>query len=642
MRDDTDLGSRVGLEQRGVKNPAPTAIAATKTGSAPLCRIVPFIPGRRPTDEDTRPGLGSSDPVELVTGGPVEANRAILLLELGHLPDDAQVDVSVSIDGQALPNWKRRPLELTSDQRQRIVLHPERDLAEQDMGFTKRFLRRATVDVSVRSHEQIVASDAAHLDVCDVRNLGSLYKRVIDRLVAPDTTRQAKASGVPDPGFTYHPWYPVLHIGGDKAALYTLALVADIVDKKYHLTDPAWLLRVGVYLELLTCVGIFEAVRDEVGDLLEPHEREAFESADEFTEIRQRIDVAAWRDVWSMHKIRLPRRGSPRLGPVSPLNLLKKKNATLRFLHTHHDDLKHAIELAGPNHRNSQETWQRVFRDAERAVLRQTAAAFPELGFLPAPAREVVLWQRLGFAGQQGVYPTACNQYRASMNMVADWAKSKGLMDHAGAECVPAEVSLLEAYTKNPAHVGTLQRSDGLSPRLDVPEPAEPAQPTVEEIEQLLHEVPIFRMVPHEELHSLALSARPLLLGPTRRFVVQGQEGTSLFLVAEGTVEVRLRNPDGTDWLADTMGRGAVVGEMSLLTGEPRSATVRSVGETVVYEIGRQQYEPLLKSHPEWVDELASVMEDRLARRQERIADLQVPRRGALAERIRRNFFGPS
>ena len=82
---------------------------------------------------------------------------------------------------------------------------------------------------------------------------------------------------MPDPGVAYHPWYPVLKIGGGKAALYTAALVADIVGKEHHLTVPAWLLRVGVYLELLTCLGIFEAVRDDVGDLLAPDERDAFD-----------------------------------------------------------------------------------------------------------------------------------------------------------------------------------------------------------------------------------------------------------------------------------------------------------------------------------------------------------------------------
>ena len=105
--------------------------------------------------------------------------------------------------------------------------------------------------------------------MCDVRNLGTLYKRLIDRLVTADTRRQAADARVADPGVAYHPWYPVLTIGGDKAALYTEALVADIVGKEYHLTDPAWLLRVGVYLELLTCIGIIEAVRADVGDLLE-------------------------------------------------------------------------------------------------------------------------------------------------------------------------------------------------------------------------------------------------------------------------------------------------------------------------------------------------------------------------------------
>ena len=249
---------------------------------------------------------------------------------------------------------------------------------------------------------------------------------------------------------------------------------------------------------------------------------------------------------------------------------MRKKDATLRFLHVHHEDLKHAIELAGPNHFNSQETWQRVFRDAERAVMRQSGQAFPELGFLPAPAREVVLWQRLGFAGQQGVYPTACNQYRASMNAVADWAKAHGLMDHAGPNACRRRPACCEALVRDPPRVAVLQRQDGLGPRPHRREPAPAPEPTVEEIERLLAEVPIFRMLSADDVHTLALDARPLLLGPTQRFVVEGREGTSLFLVGEGEVEVRLRMGDGTDWLVETMGRGEVVGEMALLTGERR------------------------------------------------------------------------
>ncbi len=603
-------------------------------------RIVPFVPGRRPTDEDTRPGLGSSDSAALVTGEDRD-NRATVLFEASDLPDDAVVEATVAIDGHPLPGWERRPIELTAQGRQRLELRPDDDLADVQLGLTAAFMRRAWLEIRVISEGSTVASDEIWLDVYDIRNFGSLYARTIDRLIVVDTTRQAGDAGVRNPGVAYHPWYPVLRIGGDKASLYKTALVADIVGKEHHLTDASWLLRVGVYLELLTCIGIFEAVREEMGDILDADERAAFEGSDAFSEIRPRINPEAWREVWGSRHISFPGLGTPRTGPVSVLNLMRKKEASLLFLQVHHEDLRQAIELAGPNTFNAQETWQRVYRDFERAVMRQAADAFPELGFLPPPAREVVLGLRAGIAGQQGVYPSACNQYRASMNTVADWAKARGLMDHAGAECVPLDASLLDAYTRRPSWVAVLQRQDGLGPRLTVAEPVLATEPTIVEIERLLADVPILRMLSAEDVHALAVGARPLLLGPTQRFVVEGREGTSLFLVGEGAVEVRRRNDDGTDWLVETMGRGEIVGEMALLTGEKRTATVRSVGETVVYEIGRLLYEPLMLAHPEWLEELATVMEERLVRRRTRMAELDDKSRAQpLLERIRRNFFG--
>jgi hypothetical protein len=87
-----------------------------------------------------------------------------------------------------------------------------------------------------------------------------------------------------------------------------------------------------------------------------------------------------------------------------------------------------------------------------------------------------------------------------------------------------------------------------------VAEPAAAPEPTTEEIERLLAEVPIFRMLSPADVHALALGSRPLLLGPTQRFVIEGREGTSLFLVGEGEVEVRLRKSDGTDWLVEDDG----------------------------------------------------------------------------------------
>jgi CRP-like cAMP-binding protein len=342
---------------------------------------------------------------------------------------------------------------------------------------------------------------------------------------------------------------------------------------------------------------------------------------------------------------------------VSLLNLLRKKRATLEFLHVHHEDLKQAIELAGPNRLNAQETWQRVFRDAERAVLRQTSVAFPELGYLPRPARDLVLWHRLArldskpalrvpkvvaklMFDQDGLYAAACNQYRASMNAVAEWAKERSLMNPAGNECIPQQVSLLEAYMEHPERIPALQRRDGYGPSLDVTDAADAEEPPVEDAEQLLSSLPLFRMLARDELGELARAARPLALGPMERFAIQGTAGTSLFVVADGEVEVVLRRAEGPDLKVATLGRGEVVGEMSLLTGEPRSATVRAVDGALVYEIGQPQYAPLLRKHREWVEELAVIMDERLG---QMAADLDAydaqARRRDIGHRILRHFF---
>ena len=540
------------------------------------------------------------------------------------------------------------------EQRYVFVLRPPRVLGEQLFGFEHRFSQRVDVELVATWHGVPVGGSQTSVLVCDLRRCGSLYQRLLDELVGPDTERQAARAGVANPGAAYHPWYPVLVIGSEKAALYTRALVQDITGRGRHLSDPGWLMRVGLYLEFLTFLGICEAVED---DLLSPAERAAYERGEGFEQLRSRVDGRAWREVWKLREIAFPLPGLPRTGPVAAANLLAKKRATLRFLEVHHADLRHAIELAGRNHHNAQETWQRVFRDAERAVLSRTPAAFPELRWLSEQMREFVLWHRRGrfelgrtvrlpraigalVADQDGLFGSACTQYRASMNEVADWAKERGLMDHTGLECVPRQVSLLEARVNQPGRVAVLQRRDGYGPDLEVPAelPAAFQRPATE-IEGLLAAVPLFALLPPHEIRTLARTARPLTLGPTERLVVQDQAGGSLFVVAEGEVEVVLRRDGGADVVVDTMGKGAVVGEMSLLTGQPRSATVRAVDGAVAYEIGARQYGPCLRRHPELVADLATLMTERLAERRERLDAYDAERdRCALVERIRRAF----
>ena len=69
----------------------------------------------------------------------------------------------------------------------------------------------------------------------------------------------------------------------------------------------------------------------------------------------------------------------------------------------------------------------------------------------------------------------------------------------------------------------------------------------------------------------------------------QGVRGESMYVVQSGLVEVLVERPRG-DLKLSTLGQGDVFGEMSLFTGEPRSATVRALGEARVLTVDRRGF----------------------------------------------------
>src|SRR5437667_6488924 len=86
-----------------------------------------------------------------------------------------------------------------------------------------------------------------------------------------------------------------------------------------------------------------------------------------------------------------------------------------------------------------------------------------------------------------------------------------------------------------------------------------------------------------------------------------------MYIIKTGLVEIRKKDPNtGIDFLITHLSEGAAVGEMSLLTGKPRSATVTTVSPTVVYTLTRADFRNLLTYHPEISLGLARIMAERL------------------------------
>ena len=106
----------------------------------------------------------------------------------------------------------------------------------------------------------------------------------------------------------------------------------------------------------------------------------------------------------------------------------------------------------------------------------------------------------------------------------------------------------------------------------------------------------------------LAASARPRLYGAGEMIVRQADTGRTSFLVARGEARVSLA-PD--DQEVARLGVGEVFGEMSWLTGEPRSATVTATGDTLVFELDDAVLRELATASAGVLDTLAEAVSRR-------------------------------
>jgi len=132
----------------------------------------------------------------------------------------------------------------------------------------------------------------------------------------------------------------------------------------------------------------------------------------------------------------------------------------------------------------------------------------------------------------------------------------------------------------------------------DEPDPA--AQ--VHDRGRLLGGVDLFAGLNDEARHEIARSLRSRTFGNGESIVRQGEPGESMFIVGSGRAVVVLE-PDRRE--VATIETGGYFGEMSLLTGEPRTATVIARGDTVVLEIGADLFRHLAGTSPQAIEQVA-------------------------------------
>ncbi len=133
-------------------------------------------------------------------------------------------------------------------------------------------------------------------------------------------------------------------------------------------------------------------------------------------------------------------------------------------------------------------------------------------------------------------------------------------------------------------------------------------------IAEILPTLPLFSGIAPA---SLTASARlwEMVSYPARSELLRrGEPGQAFLVILEGTADVVQRDESGSENVLATLARGDCLGEMSLITGNPISATARAHNGVTALRVGREHFPQLLATIPALSFKLAKILAQRLAR----------------------------
>jgi CRP/FNR family transcriptional regulator len=137
---------------------------------------------------------------------------------------------------------------------------------------------------------------------------------------------------------------------------------------------------------------------------------------------------------------------------------------------------------------------------------------------------------------------------------------------------------------------------------------------------ELLRRVPLFSELSEEELSGIADVAIPRSYPKGVRVFHEGDRSDACYIVRNGDLRVTREHPDGRAIALATLGPGDIFGELAMLDGEARSASVESLSECDLLALPAGDVRRLLASTPETTVKLVVALVRRLREANERIA----------------------
>jgi CRP/FNR family transcriptional regulator len=137
---------------------------------------------------------------------------------------------------------------------------------------------------------------------------------------------------------------------------------------------------------------------------------------------------------------------------------------------------------------------------------------------------------------------------------------------------------------------------------------------------ELLALVPLFSELSREELERISQVAVPRSFPAGVRVFHEGDRSDACYLVRSGDLRVTREHPDGRAIALATLGPGDLFGELAMLDGEARSASVETLSDSELVALPAADFRRLLADHPEISVKLVAALTRRLRETNERVA----------------------
>ena len=131
-----------------------------------------------------------------------------------------------------------------------------------------------------------------------------------------------------------------------------------------------------------------------------------------------------------------------------------------------------------------------------------------------------------------------------------------------------------------------------------------------ERLERALRTVDLFRPLSDDELRKVMARSRPLHYAAGERVIEEGSPGDSFFIIDQGQV-LDSKRMGGADREIARLMEGQFFGEMALLTGERRSATIEAATDVDLFMIDKPAFQDILAANPTIAVDISTLLSER-------------------------------